>query len=328
MSKSEKSKNFFYKKVICSKSHNDELEVVKRYQNSKQKLIDQILHIKPELKTELESTYKNKYHGEFISANIKTLLDSRPDLNPLYKEYCRTRNDVIEHFKFLAESVSKRFSTRYRFDYDDIYQEAMCSMCKAVDRFDMSLGTIFGRYAIWVIIKDILEYISKNSKIVSIPKQYASAVYKALEIESSYKGSDESKYKAIKQLLDKANLSYKTFEKLKKFMTKKYVNLHGLVFRKSKTKFVDIFDYEYINPADIVEYKDLKDFVKNILDLLPERLAKCLKMKYGLDGFEEHSFSKIGSKFGVCKQRVAGILEIAERKFYFKINLNERKYHQ
>ena len=64
--------------------------------------------------------------------------------------------------------------------------------------------------------------------------------------------------------------------------------------------------------------------LRDMVDTLPEREATILKFRFGLDGGTEKTLEEVGQKFGVTRERVRQIQNIALNRLRKKIEKIER----
>jgi RNA polymerase sigma-B factor len=93
----------------------------------------------------------------------------------LFAEYMKnrseeSRNSIVEHYLYLAEILSKKYTGR-GIDYDDLYQVASMALLLAVERFDPSKGFAFTSFATPTIIGEIKKYFRDKSWAVKVPRR-------------------------------------------------------------------------------------------------------------------------------------------------------------
>ena len=69
------------------------------------------------------------------------------------------------------------------------------------------------------------------------------------------------------------------------------------------------------NPEDVVNDGMTKALINKVLGTLSPYHAKVLKLRFGLDGMDEHTLDEVGDIFGVTKERIRQIEVNAFRKF-------------
>lgn len=69
----------------------------------------------------------------------------------------------------LAALVAKKYSSKGRLPFDDLFQEAMLGVVRASEKFDPSFGCAFSTYANWWIRAYIKKWIRDKSRQVRLP---------------------------------------------------------------------------------------------------------------------------------------------------------------
>jgi RNA polymerase primary sigma factor len=130
-----------------------------------------------------------------------------------------------------------------------------------------------------------------------------------------------------KDLLDALNLMPEdlwTPEQLNLKLDKNYVE------RELEQSELNILTHEmkFLPSAESeVETKEFKQFINSLLDdsivTLNEREQKVLKMRFGLDGYEEHTLKSVGKELNITAGRVRQIEAVAIRKMRHPSRLNK-----
>ncbi|MBQ8428316.1 MAG: sigma-70 family RNA polymerase sigma factor [Clostridia bacterium] len=140
------------------------------------------------------------------------------ETNALFARYKETgdkeiRNQIAEKYLYIAEILAKKFVGR-GVPYDDLYQEASCSLLHAVERFDPTQGVRFSTFATPTITGELKNYFRDKTRMVKLPRrlsELSSAVKKycdermasqgetptAAEIATALHASEEEVIKAL-----------------------------------------------------------------------------------------------------------------------------------
>jgi RNA polymerase sigma-B factor len=99
----------------------------------------------------------------------------KEEADALFEQYAKdrsdeTRNLIVEHYLYLAEILSKKYTGR-GIDYDDLYQVASVALVLSVERFDPSKGYAFTSFATPTIIGEIKRYFRDKSWAVKVPRR-------------------------------------------------------------------------------------------------------------------------------------------------------------
>lgn len=76
-----------------------------------------------------------------------------------------SRNKLVSHNLRLVQKVAQKYKSRHS---EDLAQEGVVGLCKAVDRFDPSKGTKFSTYATLWVRAYILRHLVENHRLVKI----------------------------------------------------------------------------------------------------------------------------------------------------------------
>jgi RNA polymerase primary sigma factor len=83
-------------------------------------------------------------------------------------------------------------------------------------------------------------------------------------------------------------------------------------------------DEHAFTPYERLEEKTVTDMLHDLVDTLDEREITILRYRFGLDGGEEKTLEEVGQKFGVTRERIRQIQNIALRKLRKRIEKIER----
>jgi RNA polymerase sigma-B factor len=94
-----------------------------------------------------------------------------------FREYRQTnsvaiRNELAEHFLYIAEILAKKFVGR-GVDYDDLYQVASLALVKGIERFNPDMGMQFTTFITPTITGEIKNYFRDKSRTVKLPRRLA-----------------------------------------------------------------------------------------------------------------------------------------------------------
>ncbi|MFZ4599390.1 MAG: sigma-70 family RNA polymerase sigma factor, partial [Terrimicrobiaceae bacterium] len=91
------------------------------------------------------------------------------------------------------------------------------------------------------------------------------------------------------------------------------------------TEFSEIVgDSEAQDPFEMLRDKDLRDEVGDLLDVLDERERRIIDSRFGLDGKKPKTLEEVGVKFGVTRERIRQLQNIALGKLRKALGKKER----
>ncbi len=79
------------------------------------------------------------------------------------------RNEIVERYSPLASKAAGKF-VRPGLEFDDLYQVAMMSLLRALERFDPGKGVKFAAFALPTLMGDLKHYIRDYSTVMRPPR--------------------------------------------------------------------------------------------------------------------------------------------------------------
>ncbi|MDD3263011.1 MAG: sigma-70 family RNA polymerase sigma factor [Candidatus Absconditabacteria bacterium] len=214
------------------------------------------------------------------------------------------KRKLIESNLRLVISIAKRFFGS-RLSFSDLIQEGNIGLIKAIEKFDPDKEFKFSTYATWWIKQSITKAIADMTKHVRIP------VHLIDEINSYNKT-----YQLLFQKLGREPTSKEIGQKLG-FPIKKIKKLEEVIFGnvsldrevgdEGRDTLADLIeDGNTLRPDQFAEKNTLRNNLDMILDMLDDREAKIVKMRYGIDG-PRYTLEQVGEEFNVTRERVRQI---------------------
>jgi len=195
----------------------------------------------------------------------------------------------------------------------DLISEGNIGLMKAVERFDPKKGGKLSTYGSWWIKQSIKRALANQSKTIRLPVHLVDKISKMrrvgmkLQEELGREPTDEE----LAGELD---------------MTPTRVRQMRLAAIRPASLDAPIGDDESNNFSEVVEdenaatpYEDLEDktvfvMLRDMVKHLDDREATILQYRFGLDGGAEKTLEEVGKKFGVTRERVRQIQNLALRK--------------
>lgn len=223
---------------------------------------------------------------------------------------------LVESNLRLVISIAKRFIWS-RLSFMDLIQEWNLGLIKAIEKFDPEKDFKFSTYATWWIKQSITKSVADMTKNVRIP------VHLIDEINAYNKAAQEifQKYgreHTSKEIAQKLGFPLKKVKKLEEVIFGN-VSLDAEVWDDSKNSIWDLIeDEKTLRPDQYVEKEVIKSNLDIILEMLDEREAKIIKMRYGID-WPRYTLEQVGAEFNVTRERVRQI----EQKVLQKLQEHE-----
>ena len=78
------------------------------------------------------------------------------------------------------------------------------------------------------------------------------------------------------------------------------------------------------DPFEILRDKDLREEVGGLMDILDDRERRIINSRFGLDGHKPRTLEEVGEKFGVTRERIRQLQNIALHKLRKALDKKER----
>ncbi len=216
----------------------------------------------------------------------------------------QARKKLMESNLRLVISIAKRFLGS-RLSFMDLIQEGNVGLIKAIEKFDAEKDFKFSTYATWWIKQSITKSIADITKNVRIP------VHLIDEINAFNRASQElfQRYwrePTVKEIAKHLDFPYKKVKKLEEVIFGN-ISLDAEVGDDWKNSIWDLIaDEKTLKPDDYVEKETVSTNLEKIFDMLDEREAKIIKMRYWIDG-PKYTLEQVGAEFNVTRERVRQI---------------------
>lgn len=222
------------------------------------------------------------------------------------------RETLINSNLRLVVYIAKSYKSNH-LTLEDLVMEGNLGLMTAVDKFDPELGNRFSTCATPWIKQAIMKAITEKGKTVRLPAnvyQMFNNMNKALDnlaLQGNHNPTDA-------ELAAAMNIPEEKLMALKQWK-KDTVSLSVPLGDDTDDTLEDLqADSEDESPVDYTQRKMNEDFVRQIINDLPERTRIIFKMRYGLgdendpeDWQIEHTLEEIGDYLDLTRERIRQI---------------------
>jgi RNA polymerase primary sigma factor len=195
----------------------------------------------------------------------------------------------------------------------DLISEGNIGLMKAVERFDPAMGGKLSTYAAWWIKQAIKRALASQSKTIRLPVHL---VYKISKIRrASLQMSDElGREPSDDELAQEIGISRSKVSQLKTVSIRP-ASLDAPISHDDSTELGEtVGDEGAQTPFELLRDKDLRDEVSDLFEVLDDRERKIIFQRFGLDGGKPKTLEEVGKKFGVTRERIRQVQNIALAK--------------
>ena len=204
------------------------------------------------------------------------------------------RHHFIEANVRLVQSIANRFGVPVHLDRDDIVQDGMIGLEKAVEKFDWRRGYKFSTYATWWIRQSIQRGLEASATTIRIPghrtRELRTAVA-AATVTGGRLDDDLARIDMLSQL-----------ESMDRPIGEGSDTLGTLVASSDE------------GPDEAAERRVARQQIDALLEHLDETSSFAVAARFGLRGHEPATFATIGEQLGVTPQAVRRRVERAIAK--------------
>jgi len=195
----------------------------------------------------------------------------------------------------------------------DLISEGNIGLMKAVERFDPAKGGKLSTYGSWWIKQSIKRALANQSKTIRLPVHLVDKISKMrrtgmrLQEELGREPTDE-------ELGEELGVSATRVAQMR-LAAVRPASLDAPIGDEDSNNFAEVVQDESADdPYEQLEEKTVIRMLQEMVKTLDVREATILQARFGLDGSSERTLEEVGQKFGVTRERVRQIQNIALKK--------------
>ena len=221
----------------------------------------------------------------------------------------RAREKMITANLRLVVKIAHDFST-FGLPLLDLISEGNIGLMKAVERFDPKKGGKLSTYASWWIKQSIKRALANQSKTIRLPVHLVDKIGKIRRVAARMT-EELGREPSSEELAEELGLAVAKVSHLKNVAVRP-ASLDARINADDDTPFGDLVsDEKAEDPFATLRDKNLRDEIVDLLDVLDARERRIISYRFGLDGGRERTLEEVGKKFGVTRERIRQLQNIA-----------------
>ncbi len=195
----------------------------------------------------------------------------------------------------------------------DLISEGNIGLVKAVERFDPAKGGKLSTYGAWWIKQSIKRALANQGKTIRLPVHLVDKIAKIRRVGASL--SDELGREASdEEIAEEIGMNAGKVSRLKQAAIRP-TSLDAPVGDEDSTEFGELVgDEAAVDPFENLSEKNLQVELGDLLGQLDEREKRIISARFGLEGSDPITLEEVGEKFGVTRERIRQLQNIALAK--------------
>ena len=226
-----------------------------------------------------------------------------------------TRNEIVCNNTGLVKSLARKFIVD-GVEYDDLVEEGIVGLIKAVEKYDPDLGYKFSTYAVNWIKHYIAKHIAEKGYSFRLPAKANENLVKLMKIKREF----EDEYGFTPSVEELAEMTGLTTDNINLYLSasNKAASLNQLIC--DDTELGDAIKDDVPSLEETFEIADRDDKLHEVVNTcLDNRERYIVIHSFGLFGLDEMKVSDIGKELGIASKDVSKIKAKALGKLRYEL---------
>ena len=180
---------------------------------------------------------------------------------------------------------------------EDLVQEGMLGLIRAVEKFDWRRGFKFSTYGTLWIRQALQRGLQNHGRTIRLPVHVAQRQTKVRKVESEL-STKLGREPTDEEIAAEAKLPVEEVAELRE-LTRGLTSLDQPVGEDGETAFGDLLASEQPRPDEEVETAERQELISGAVDQLPQAERDVIRLRFGLTGGEPLNLRQTGLELGI-----------------------------
>jgi RNA polymerase primary sigma factor len=255
-----------------------------------------------------------------LAAQAKVFLDEQEgsDTNAyaaMVERGAKARERLIRSNLGLVWSVVNKYGRGTSLEPEDLFQEGVCGLMVATERFDGELGIKFSTYATWWIRQSFTRAIHNQDRLIRVPVHMLESLIKFRRVFRNFSQESGDKPVSLRDVAQFLNWPLEKAAFVQQLSSMSCVSLDQPLKDDSKTKIADVLYSTAPSACDIAVDHQRQERIQEVLIELTSKQSEVLERRFGIGNGEEETLEQIGDDFSLTRERIRQIEETAIKRF-------------
>lgn len=234
----------------------------------------------------------------------------------------KARTHMIRANLRLVVKIAQEYAN-YGLPLSDLISEGNIGLMKAVERFDPSKGGKLSTYGSWWIKQSIKRALANQSKTIRLPIHMVDKIARMKRI-SNLLTEELGREPTQEELAEELGIPRRKLALLEAAAIRPS-SLNAPIHEDESSEVSDIIgDEKAVSPYEALDNKSMHNEIDELLDILDEREHRIIGARFGLDGDKPMTLEEVGVEFGVTRERIRQLQNIALEKMRKALNRKDR----